>query len=398
MRLLLWIPGHSILRWLPFAAELARSVHIRVLIPSYADSIPFEELGLDCAKVPTLGLSRLVGHAALDIPSPTALTKQMRCFHPDHVHAIAEPSYLATFFLSRASEGIATTSCRQAQNIFQTWPPPLNLTEGLALNKLSHIFALSREAKAILHRKGRKTGISILHNGFDSERFPFTERTKSTSPKLNFLFIGKLIERKGVDLLLRALGRLRDQNWTLKIVGDGDQKFHLSALAVEEKIANRVTFAPPVPNSQLKGHFESSDVLVLPSRTSSGKDWGIGKWVPLSCLRVAWKEQFGMVIPEAQACGIPCIGSTCGAIPEIIGDAGWVFEENNLNELHAVLKNLLSKGGIPPEMQGRAKKQSEQFTWEKVAADFLAEMPLNLNPPHEPTDSDKATKGERSTN
>ena len=78
-----------------------------------------------------------------------------------------------------------------------------------------------------------------------------------------------------------------------------------------------------------------------------------------------------MVIAEAQACGVPCVGSTCGAIPDVIGDAGWVFEEGNLDQLREQLRQLLSN---PEEIRAKrdvAMKRSRLYTWDQVADDFI---------------------------
>jgi glycosyltransferase involved in cell wall biosynthesis len=66
------------------------------------------------------------------------------------------------------------------------------------------------------------------------------------------------------------------------------------------------------------------DVCVLPSRT-----------------RQNWKEQFGRVLVEAMAQGVPVIGSSSGAIPETMGDAGIVFEEDAVEELAAAIRSTL---------------------------------------------------------
>ncbi len=371
MRLLLWIPGHSIERWLPFALALKQRIPVRVLCPGYAGVEAFEEHGIDAIGVPTVPFGRITGHAALDYPLPMAVKKQVRRFQPTHVHAIAEPSYFATLSLRRASRGTARSSCRQAQNVLQSWPPPLSWTESRALKKLDHVFALSTDAVDILESKGRKSEVSMLPNGFDADRFPGMDRSEEPDQATRLLFIGKMIPRKGLDLLLTALHDLQELPWNMTVLGKGDDKEKLIALAQELGLDGRVEFKPPVPNTELRSYYQNADLLLLPSQTSQGGDWGIGKHIPLSFLRVAWKEQFGMVIAEAQACGVPCVGSTCGAIPDVIGDAGWVFEEGNLDQLREQLRQLLSN---PEEIRAKrdvAMKRSRLYTWDQVADDFI---------------------------
>ena len=80
---------------------------------------------------------------------------------------------------------------------------------------------------------------------------------------------------------------------------------------------------PALPPAQLATALQALAVLVLPSHTQP-----------------RWKEQFGRVLTEAMACGVPVIGSSSGAIPEVIGDAGLVFPEGDAAALAAALERL----------------------------------------------------------
>jgi glycosyltransferase involved in cell wall biosynthesis len=93
------------------------------------------------------------------------------------------------------------------------------------------------------------------------------------------------------------------------------------------------------------------DVLVLPSRTTP-----------------SWKEQFGRVLIEANACGTPVIGSTSGAIPEVIGRAGIVVPERNSKALADALRDLEADPAGCAAM-GRIGRQQveENYTWQRVA-------------------------------
>ena len=98
-------------------------------------------------------------------------------------------------------------------------------------------------------------------------------------------------------------------------------------------------------------YFKRLDVLVIPTQTTK---------------RI--REQFGRVIVEAMASGIPVIGSTCGAIPEVIGDAGLVFPEGDAEALAGALRRLLSDSALRERLARAGRKRVEQhYSWERVA-------------------------------
>jgi L-malate glycosyltransferase len=136
-------------------------------------------------------------------------------------------------------------------------------------------------------------------------------------------FMGRVVREKGIHILLRSLPYLHGANWRLVIVGDGDYKEELISQAANLGLTDRVLFLDPVPHHESPNMINLMDVLVLPSVS-----------VP------EWREQFGHVLIEAMACGVTVVGSTCGEIPNVIGDAGLVFSEGNAQELGEKLSML----------------------------------------------------------
>jgi glycosyltransferase involved in cell wall biosynthesis len=99
------------------------------------------------------------------------------------------------------------------------------------------------------------------------------------------------------------------------------------------------------------------DVLVLMSETTD-----------------TWKEQFGRVIIEAQACGVPVIGSTSGSIPSVVGEGGWIVPEGDPDALATLLDRLATKPHLVADAKIAALRNIKRFDREKVAQDFLSAL------------------------
>jgi len=188
--------------------------------------------------------------------------------------------------------------------------------------------AANHEAGEILKRKRLKGQLRVIQDGTDIDRFKpglGGELRNAISPKDPLVgYVGRLVTEKGIDTLLRAMADM-DNETRLVLVGSGPMEGELRALARELGIADRVTFQPPVTQEEMPQWMGAFDALVLPS---------------LTCKH--WKEQLGMVLIEAMACGTPVVGSDSGEIPHVIGDAGIVFPEGNVLALTESLRGLLS--------------------------------------------------------
>jgi glycosyltransferase involved in cell wall biosynthesis len=164
-------------------------------------------------------------------------------------------------------------------------------------------------------------------------------------------YIGRLVPEKGIDILLEAVAQLRGP-WELRILGSGPDRDRLEKMAQWLGILPRVAFDLPIPSTQMPYYYSGLDVLVLPSRT-----------------RPNWKEQFGRVLIEAMACQAVVVGARCGAIPEVIGDAGLTFAEGDPADLRAQLQRLLGDAHLRLELAQKGRQRVlDQFTQSQLAA------------------------------
>jgi glycosyltransferase involved in cell wall biosynthesis len=163
-------------------------------------------------------------------------------------------------------------------------------------------------------------------------------------------YVGRLVEEKGVEVLLLAAGKLAGP-WNIKILGDGPDRMRLEQMGQWLGISGRVTFDEKMPSTHLPHYFSGLDVLVLPSLS-----------------RANWKEQFGRVLIEAMACDVITVGARSGAIPEVIGDAGLTFAEGEVDELRTQLQNLIDDVSLREDLRSKSRRRViENYTQEAVA-------------------------------
>ncbi len=130
----------------------------------------------------------------------------------------------------------------------------------------------------------------------------------------------------------------------------------LQSQAANLNIADRIEWIDWVASTDMPALYQTLDVVVIPSLT-----------------RPNWKEQFGRVIIEAMAAGVPVIGSDSGAIPDIIDDAGLVVPEDDVDALLSALHMLQTDSALRARFAaaGRSRVLS-RFTHAQVAAATVA--------------------------
>ncbi len=166
-------------------------------------------------------------------------------------------------------------------------------------------------------------------------------------------FVGRLSREKGLLTLLKALSQLRC-NWRLLLVGRGEMDSIIRDEALRMNIADRLIFAGSFSHLEVVTYMNAMDLLMLPSETQSN-----------------WREQFGRVLIEAMACEVPVIGSSCGEIPNVIGDAGLVFREGDVRDLVNKITTFLDAGLREKAGKRGRQKVLSQYTQNTLAAGLL---------------------------
>ncbi len=285
------------------------------------------------------------------------LPARLRQFRPDVVHIDEEPYNLATWLAMRQARAAgAKTLFFSWQNLARRYPLPFRLIERQVLAGVDYAIMGNREAVEVWQAKGYRGPYSVIPQfGVEPQQFA---PPPARDPGRAFI-IGsanrRLVPEKGVDLLLRAVANLPGV-WRLHVAGDGPALPALRQLAEELDIAGRVHFDGPLPSDQVPGYLGNLDALALTSRTLPN-----------------WKEQFGRVLVEAMACGVPVVGTRCGEIPHVIGDAGLIVPEEDIDALRAALLQLMRDDDLRRELGRRGRQRVlEQFTQESIAAQTVA--------------------------
>jgi glycosyltransferase involved in cell wall biosynthesis len=144
-----------------------------------------------------------------------------------------------------------------------------------------------------------------------------------------FLYAGKLLPLKGIQDLIETFSFLQQQhsnrNLRLVIVGSGEHENVLRELVRERRLEESVDFHSMVPLEEMPWFTSAATALVLPSRAEI-------------------EEQFGRVIAEAMLMNVTVIGSTSGAIPEVVGEGGFIFRAGDTEDLRRVMERVLTDG------------------------------------------------------
>jgi glycosyltransferase involved in cell wall biosynthesis len=268
----------------------------------------------------------------------------------------------------------------QAKNILFTWWNlpyqlnwPVSVLENYNLQHTDGIIAGNLDGAKILRQRGYQGTVKVMPQlGVDETLFRRSGKDPDLSRRFgiestDFVvgFVGRFVEEKGLLTLASALAGLKKSSWKWLLVGQGKLRTHLAEKCSEWGISDRIIWVESVSHEEIPPYINLMNCLVLPSQTSY-------KFKTLTA--VGWKEQFGHVLIEAMACQIPVIGSDCGEIPHVIGDAGLVFPEGNAGALRECLQQLMERQELAADLGDRGYHRAMSNYTNKALAEQLLEF------------------------
>lgn len=276
-----------------------------------------------------------------------SLGKILRRIRPDILYVNSEPEgYLAWQAvrlrdLLRENIKVVFDSWRNIDYTSSKFPYKFSWlnarAERAVLSRADHCIAHNERAREIYEQKGFNK-VTVIPPAVDMSIFKRGRDPLNSWMRLKGFtigFVGRFIPEKGVEVLLRAMKSLPFE-FTGLFVGDGPATSLWWNLTRELHIENSVIWAGAVRHDEIPSYLSVMDVLILPSSTGT-----------------AWKEQFGRVLIEAMACETPVIGSSSGEIPNVIGNAGLIFQEGDVAQLREHLILLWSNREKKQQLSAR---------------------------------------------
>lgn len=296
-----------------------------------------------------------------------ALARRFRCDVALHAQWSTAPASLGARRLTGFPRRVAVAAHGRELlfNPFASDPAFLQRAyDGLrrrTLTRADSFFPVSRYTQGLLQQSGaNERRCTVVPNGTDPARFApggasALRRRLGLGTRPALLTVGRLVPRKGVDTMLRALPRIAQAVPDVRylVAGKGPDRARLEALARRLGVASRVRFLGAWPPERLRALYAAADVFVMPSREAPPD-----------------VEGFGIVFLEASACGTPVVGARAGGIPDAVahGESGLLVPPAAPAALAEACLQLLRD----PERARRLGRQGRQrvlrrFTWDRVA-------------------------------
>ena len=295
-----------------------------------------------------------IGWYAHFYPRLSTLLRELR---PDVIHAWEEPWSVVGMQVVRLRNKMLPQTAvllETDQNILRKLPPPFDQIRRYNLKQIDLLIGRQDESLEVSRSCGFNGPTALVEYGVAANIFGRSDRAgaREALGVQGFVmgYVGRIVREKGLHDVLDAMSRCTTPV-TLIVLGSGPDREAFEARVAELGLSERVRVLDPRPPTAVARLMNALDVLVLMSRTTA-----------------SWKEQFGRVIMEAHACGVPVIGSDSGSIPGVVGQGGWIVPEGDVESLGKLIEHLTQ---APAEL-GRAGAIGEAQAATRFSVDTVA--------------------------
>jgi len=293
----------------------------------------------------------------------------------DLVHCWEEPYIVAGAQIAWHTPRRTPLVFATFQNLSKRYPPPFNLSERYAMRRASGWIAFAQGVVEVLAPRPMYSRLPMrqIPPGVDLQSFhPDPQGGARIRRELGWEadgppvvgYLGRFTQEKGIEDLMAALDVIRAP-WRALLVGAGPMETQLRKWS--DTHGGRVRVCSDVAHAQVPEYLNAMDMLAAPSRTTP-----------------KWREQFGRMLIEGFACGLPVVGSNSGEIPHVIGDAGVIVPEGIPQAWAQELAALIDSPHRRRELGARGLSRAhDRFAWSIVARQHLAffEQLLEARPP-----------------
>jgi len=208
------------------------------------------------------------------------------------------------------------------------------------------ITALSKDSRELAYKTYNKKKIEVIYNGIDTNEFKPNNNLLRKERRFSILFVGRLVERKGIIYLLKAFVNINKKypESFLHIVGDGPLMIKLKKFTATNNISKSVKFYGAIQHKELPRIYQMSHVSVIPSLS----------------------EALGNVTHESLASGLPVITTKTGAV-ELIDGNGFIINKRSPEDIQRNIEKLIKNPILRKKMARESRKLSEKMSWQNVA-------------------------------
>jgi glycosyltransferase involved in cell wall biosynthesis len=286
----------------------------------------------------------------------------------DVVHCWEEPYVMAAAQIATAAPRSAAFVFSTFQNLAKSYPPPFNWIERrvlrrsngwIAFGETTHDAQQARMGYASIPSRVISPGVDTRAFTPDAEGRAEVRAARGWDDAVPVVgFAGRFVPEKGLDVLAAALRRM-EIPWRALFVGGGPRLAQVQALSAA--FPRRVSIARGVTHAEMPAFYNAMDVLCAPSQTT-----------------VRWREQFGRMLIEAMACGVPILASRSGEIPHVVADAAMLLPEDDVEAWASTLTRVLQDAAARRALADRGLRRARtEFAWPTVARrhlDFFDEL------------------------